>query len=104
MLSDRFYRGPVGRGFMQGNPDLKPETSLQFDVSARYVAGPIQFAAAGYRYRITDLVERYAATTTLFLVQESRACGAAGRGSRSAGHAAEGLHARVNGGNVTRAQ
>ena len=39
MLSDRFYRGPVGRGFVEGNPDLKPETSLQFDVSARYVAG-----------------------------------------------------------------
>ncbi len=36
-LSDRFYRGPVGRGFIEGNPDLNPETSLQFDVKARYV-------------------------------------------------------------------
>ncbi|HET7218596.1 MAG TPA: TonB-dependent receptor, partial [Vicinamibacterales bacterium] len=67
MLSDRFYRGPVGRGFIEGNPDLKSETSLQFDVTGRYMAGPLQLAAAGYHYRITDLVERYAATPTLFL-------------------------------------
>ena len=71
MLSDWFYRGPVGRGFVQGNPDLKPERSVQFDVSARYVAGPLQLAASGYRYRITDLVERYSATTTLFLVRNA---------------------------------
>ena len=66
ILSDRFYRGPVGRGFVEGNPDLEPETSLQFDLTARYAAGPIRLAAAGYHYRITDLVERYAETPTLF--------------------------------------
>lgn len=69
ILSDRFYRGPVGRGFIEGNPDLRPETSLQFDLAARFVVGPIGFAAATYHYRITDLVERYAATPTLFLVR-----------------------------------
>lgn len=66
ILSDRFYRGPIGRGFIEGNPDLTPETSLQFDVSVRYAAGPARVAAAAYRYRIADLVERYAATPTLF--------------------------------------
>ncbi|MEO7271951.1 MAG: TonB-dependent receptor [Vicinamibacterales bacterium] len=66
-LSDRFYRGPIGRGFIEGNPDLTPEGSLQFDVTARYVSGPIRLAAAAYHYRITSLVERYAATPTLFL-------------------------------------
>ena len=35
-LSDRYFRGPSGRGFITGNPDLEPETSLQFDLSARY--------------------------------------------------------------------
>ena len=35
-LSDRYFRGPSGRGFITGNPDLQPETSLQFDVAARY--------------------------------------------------------------------
>ena len=29
-LMDRFYRGPVGRGFIEGNPDLEPETSLHW--------------------------------------------------------------------------
>jgi outer membrane receptor protein involved in Fe transport len=33
-----FLRGPVGRGFIVGNPDLEPERSLQFDVTARYDA------------------------------------------------------------------
>jgi outer membrane receptor protein involved in Fe transport len=66
-LSDRFYRGPVGRGFIEGNPDLKPETSLQFDVKAHYAAGPARVTLAAYQYAITDLVERYAATPTLFL-------------------------------------
>ena len=32
-LSDRYFRGPSGRGFITGNPSLEPETSLQFDVS-----------------------------------------------------------------------
>ena len=57
----------MGRGFIEGNPDLKPEKSLQFDLSARYVVGPVRLAAAGYHYRITDLVERYSSTATLFL-------------------------------------
>ena len=33
VLSDRYYRGPIGRGFITGNPDLEPETSLQFDLA-----------------------------------------------------------------------
>ena len=66
-LSDRFYRGPVGRGFIEGNPDLKPETSLQFDVKARYVTHAASVGVAAYHYTIEDLVERYAATPTLFL-------------------------------------
>jgi outer membrane receptor protein involved in Fe transport len=66
-LSDRFYRGPVGRGFIQGNPELRPETSLQLDLTARYTAGPLRLTAAGYHYRISDLIERYAASNTLFL-------------------------------------
>ena len=38
VLSDRYFRGPSGRGFITGNPDLDPEQSLQFDAGVRYTA------------------------------------------------------------------
>ena len=58
-LSDRFFRGPSGRGFITGNPDLEPETSLQVDYGARYATSRLRFAGYGYHYRIRNLVERY---------------------------------------------
>lgn len=65
-LSDRYYRGPTGRGFITGNPDLDPETSLQVDVAARYAISRTQIAAYAYHYRITDLVERYSTDADFF--------------------------------------
>jgi outer membrane receptor protein involved in Fe transport len=65
-LSDRYYRGPTGRGFITGNPDLEPETSLQVDVAARYTAGRYRMAAYYYWYRISDLIERYQTETDFF--------------------------------------
>src|SRR5574338_10646 len=65
-LSDRYFRGPSGRGFITGNPDLDPETSLQFDAAARYTAGLYRFAIYAYHYRIADLVERYETTPDNF--------------------------------------
>ena len=65
-LSDRYFRGPSGRGFITGNPDLEPETSLQFDVAARYALGRTQLAAYFYHYRINDLIERYQADPDFF--------------------------------------
>lgn len=58
-LSDRFFRGPTGRGFVTGNPDLDPERSLQYDGSVRWTIGRGSLAAFGYLYRIDDLIERY---------------------------------------------
>ena len=60
VLSDRYYRGPTGRGFVTGNPDLNPETSLQFDFALRYTAPALRLAAFYYHYDIDDLIERYA--------------------------------------------
>ena len=65
-LSDRYYRGPSGRGFITGNPDLEPETSLQYDLATRYVMGPTQLAVYFYNYTIDDLVERYQTQTDFF--------------------------------------
>ena len=65
-LSDRFFRGPSGRGFITGNPDLEPETSLQVDFGARYATSRLRFAAYGYHYRIDNLVERFQTETDFF--------------------------------------
>ena len=65
-LSDRYFRGPSGRGFITGNPDLEPETSLQYDLSARYTFARTQLAAYVYHYRIDDLIERYSTATDFF--------------------------------------
>ena len=66
VLSDRYYRGPTGRGFIEGNPDLEPETSLQYDVAVRYTAPAFRVAAFYYHYDIEDLIERYSTATDFF--------------------------------------
>ena len=66
VLSDRYFRGPSGRGFITGNPDLKPETSVQFDLTTRYTIARTQLAVSFYQYRINDLIERYSTQTDFF--------------------------------------
>jgi outer membrane receptor protein involved in Fe transport len=66
VLSDRYYRGPTGRGFITGNPELNPETSVQADLGLRYVSQRFRFATFYYEYRIHDLIERFQTTTDFF--------------------------------------
>lgn len=66
VLSDRYFRGPSGRGFITGNPDLHPETSLQVDLATRYTIGRTQLGWYVYQYRISNLVERYQTQTDFF--------------------------------------
>jgi outer membrane receptor protein involved in Fe transport len=66
-LSDRYYRGLTGRGFITGNPELAPETSLQLDLALRYSAGGQRFAVFAYQYDIEDLIERYETEADFFL-------------------------------------
>lgn len=58
-LSDRYFRGVSGRGFVVGNPDLVAETSNQWDLSVRGRAGVFGLGLSGYVYRIQNLIERY---------------------------------------------
>ena len=58
-LSDRFFRGVTGAGFITGNPDLEAETSDQYDLALRYVAGRWRPAIYVYHYDIDELIERY---------------------------------------------
>jgi iron complex outermembrane receptor protein len=57
-LSDRYFRGVSGRGFVTGNPDLEPERGAQYDLALRR-PGRVRLALYLYRYEIRDLVERY---------------------------------------------
>lgn len=65
-LSDRYFRGPSGRGFITGNPDLEPETSLQVDLALRYSGPWYRVAVYGYQYEIENLIERYEDTPDNF--------------------------------------
>ena len=65
-LSDRYFRGPSGRGFIIGNPDLEPETSLQYDASLRWLVGGGSVALFGYLYEVEDLIERYRPVSDFF--------------------------------------
>ena len=59
-LSDLYFRGPSGRGFVTGNPDLEAEASLQFDLGTRWRKGRTAIGFFAYRYEIDNLIERYA--------------------------------------------
>lgn len=65
-LSDRYFRGPSGRGFVTGNPLLEPEKSLQYDLALRWGGGRTSVAAYAYRYEIDDLIERYGSGNDFF--------------------------------------
>lgn len=60
-LSDRYFRGVSGRGFVVGNPDLDPERSVQLDGSLRWSGARSRVALYAYDYRIRNLVERFRA-------------------------------------------
>ncbi len=65
-LSDRYFAGVTGRGFILGNPDLKPETSLQWDVSAQRTTGLTQLGLYAYHYTIDDVIERFRTSPSSF--------------------------------------
>jgi outer membrane receptor protein involved in Fe transport len=66
VISDRYFRGVTGRGFITGNPDLEPETSTQFDSAVRYTGRDFRGAFYFYEYRFQDLIERYEDGEDLF--------------------------------------
>lgn len=72
LLSDRYFRGTSGRGFVSGNPDLEPEMSLQYDLALRR-PGRVRSALYLYHYRIDDLIERYREGSDFFFRNRGRA-------------------------------
>jgi len=72
-LSDRYFRGPSGRGFVTGNPELEPEKSLQYDFALRYGKGRTSWAFYAYRYEIDQLIERYSEGRDFFFRNRGKA-------------------------------
>jgi len=58
-LSDRYFSGLFGRGFITGNPNLDLETSDQYDIALRYTNAGFRTAFYMYDYRIKNLIEVY---------------------------------------------
>ncbi|MGK2935434.1 MAG: TonB-dependent receptor [Gemmatimonadaceae bacterium] len=55
-LVERFFEGPApeGSGYQRANPDLKPETSVNVDVGARFRRGRFYAEAFAFRNDIRD--------------------------------------------------
>jgi iron complex outermembrane receptor protein len=66
LLSERYFRGPSGRGFIVGNPNLVAETADQFDLALRYQQGRTTLGFFAYLYRIDDMIERYRPASDFF--------------------------------------
>lgn len=72
-LSERYFRGVSGRGFITGNPALEPERSVQIDAGLRWTGPRARAALFLYDYRIRDLVERYRYGTDFFFRNRGQA-------------------------------
>ncbi|MBM3284570.1 MAG: TonB-dependent receptor [Candidatus Aminicenantes bacterium] len=58
-LSELYYSGITGRGFIIANPDLKPESSLNFDTGLKLIGKRLFAGLYGFSYDIQELIERY---------------------------------------------
>jgi outer membrane receptor protein involved in Fe transport len=58
-LNELFYSGITGRGFIIANPDLTPESSLNFDSGLKFIERRVFVGLYGFSYEIKDMIERY---------------------------------------------
>jgi outer membrane receptor protein involved in Fe transport len=65
-INEKYYTGISGRGFIIGNPDLRPEESLNFDAGVRVLGKRYFFGLYAFRYRINDMIERYRPDPTTY--------------------------------------
>lgn len=57
-ISERFFTGTTGRGFVTGNPALEPESSIAADAGFRWVGDAAFLAASIFHTEIDDYIER----------------------------------------------
>jgi len=58
-INERFYTGISGRGFIIGQPGLRPESSFNLDGGLRLLGRRHFFGLYAFRYTIDDMIERY---------------------------------------------
>ncbi len=58
-INELFYTGISGRGYIVGNPELVPETSLNLDGGFKFISRHFFVGLYGFRYEIKDMIERY---------------------------------------------
>jgi len=65
-LNEKYYTGISGRGFIIGNPDLRPEKSANFDTGLRLAGKKHFFGLYVFSYQINDMIERYRPDPTTY--------------------------------------
>ncbi|MEN6559805.1 MAG: TonB-dependent receptor [Acidobacteriota bacterium] len=65
-INERFYTGISGRGFIIGQPDLKPESSFNLDGGLKFLGRRFFVGLYAFRYRIDDMIERYRVDPTTY--------------------------------------
>jgi iron complex outermembrane receptor protein len=58
-INERFYTGISGRGFIVGQPSLRPESSFNIDGGLKLPGRRFFFGLYAFRYRIAGMIERY---------------------------------------------
>jgi outer membrane receptor protein involved in Fe transport len=57
-LSERFYSGITGRGYIISKPDLKPETSFNLDAGVKFIRKRVFVGLYGFSYKIENMIDR----------------------------------------------
>lgn len=58
-INEKYYTGISGRGFIVGQPGLKPESSFNLDGGLRLPGRRTFFGLYAFRYLIDDMIERF---------------------------------------------
>ncbi|MCP2520254.1 TonB-dependent receptor [SCandidatus Aminicenantes bacterium Aminicenantia_JdfR_composite] len=58
-LNELFYTGITGRGYIIGNPDLRPEVSLNIDTGMKFIGKRIFGGLYLFKYTINNMIEYY---------------------------------------------
>ena len=58
-LSERYYTGITGRGFIIAQPDLEAESSISLDAGIKFIGRRVFAGLYAFHYDIDKLIERY---------------------------------------------